>query len=72
MSFGIIEMVLAVLFRHLGQDPANAKLIYAGAMTGLTFILAVLLHVAVETPCRRLGDRLLTPRPPLAAAAQRL
>jgi peptidoglycan/LPS O-acetylase OafA/YrhL len=65
MSFAISELLLAAVFRHLGWDPAGEKLLYTGAMCLLTLALAVLLHVAVEKPCRRLGDKWLAP--PLAA-----
>ncbi len=66
MSFAISELLLANLFRHFGWDPASDKLAYTGAMTLLTLLLAVLLHVLVEKPFRRLGDKWL--EPPLAVA----
>jgi peptidoglycan/LPS O-acetylase OafA/YrhL len=72
MSFGTIELILAQLFRQEGWDPAAEKLLYTAAMTVLTFALAVILHVLVETPCRRLGDRLLAVREPLAVNSIRL
>ncbi len=59
MSFGTIELILAQLFRHEGWDPAGEKLAYAAAMIVLTLALAVILHVLVEVPARRLGDKWL-------------
>jgi peptidoglycan/LPS O-acetylase OafA/YrhL len=70
MSFGTIELILAQLFRHQGWDPGSQKLLYAAGMTLLTFALALILHVFVETPCRRLFDRWLAP--PLAVTSVRL
>jgi peptidoglycan/LPS O-acetylase OafA/YrhL len=70
MSFGTIELILAQFFRHQGWDPTSQKLLYAAGMTVLTFALALILHVFVETPCRRLADRWLTP--PLAVTGVRL
>jgi len=70
MSFGTIELILAALFRHQGWDPSSQKLLYAVGMTVLTFALALILHVFVETPCRRAFDRWLTP--PLAVTSVRL
>lgn len=70
MSFGTIELILAQVFRHQGWDPSQQKLLYTMAMTILTFALALILHVFVETPCRRLADRWLTP--PLAVTSVRL
>jgi len=71
MSFGTIELILAQLFRHQGWDPASQKLSYAAGMTVLTFALALILHVFVETPCRRFFDRWLT-KEPLAVTSVRL
>jgi peptidoglycan/LPS O-acetylase OafA/YrhL len=59
MSFGIAELLMAQIFDHAGWDPASQKLVYIAAMTALTLILAVALHVAVEKPFRRLGDHWL-------------
>ncbi len=59
MSFGIAELLMAQIFDHAGWDPANMKLVYLAAMTALTLILAMALHVLVEKPCRRLGDHWL-------------
>jgi peptidoglycan/LPS O-acetylase OafA/YrhL len=72
MSFGTIELILAQLFRQEGWDPAGEKLLYMAAMTILTLALALILHVFVEIPCRRLGDKLLTLREPLAVTSVRL
>ncbi len=69
MSFAISELLLAQMFRHAGWDPAGHKLAYAGAMIAVTLLLAVPLHVLVETPCRRMGDKWFAP--PLAVAKQR-
>ena len=62
MSFGTIELFLAQLYRHLGIDPASSKLIYAAAMTGFTFLLAMSLHNLVEEPARRRVDHWLKGR----------
>jgi len=70
MSFGTIELILAQVFRHQGSDPSQQKLLYTVAMTILTFALALILNVFIETPCRRLADRWLTP--PLAVTSVRL
>jgi peptidoglycan/LPS O-acetylase OafA/YrhL len=70
MSFGTIELILAQVFRHQGWEPSGQRLLYAVAMTLLTFALALILHVFVETPCRRLFDNWLTP--PLAVTSVRL
>jgi peptidoglycan/LPS O-acetylase OafA/YrhL len=70
MSFGTIELILAQLFRHQAWDPSQQKLLYAASMTVLTFALALILHVFVETPCRRMFDRWLSP--PLAVTSVRL
>jgi peptidoglycan/LPS O-acetylase OafA/YrhL len=68
MSFAISELLLAQVFRHAGWDPAGHKLAYTGAMTLVTLMLAVALHVLVEKPCRRVGDKWFAP--PLAVAKQ--
>jgi len=70
MSFGTIELILAEFFRHQGWDPSQQKFLYLAAMSILTFALALILHVFVETPCRRLADRWLSP--PLAVTSVRL
>ena len=67
MSFATIEFLLAQLFRREGWDPARNQLIYALAMTLLTFILATLLHLLVEKPTRQFADRQLRQPEPLAA-----
>jgi len=72
MSFGTIELILAQLFRHQGWDPSQQKIPYAAGMTVLTFALALILHVFVETPCRRLFDRWLAGPKPLAVSGARL
>ena len=72
MSFGTIELFLSQLYRHLGQDPASSKLVYAASMTGLTFILALSLHSLVENPTRAMVDRRLAKAPPLSPRGVRL
>ncbi len=57
MSFGTVELFLAQLGRHRAWDPAAHKLVYAGSMTGLTFLLALSLHNLVEKPARAWIDR---------------
>jgi peptidoglycan/LPS O-acetylase OafA/YrhL len=61
MSFAIIEMLLAQLYRRQGMDPAAHQLLYTAQMTALTFVLAAALYFIVERPFRRLGDRFLAP-----------
>ncbi len=56
MSFATAELLLAQGFRHFGWEPSAHKLLYAGLMTGLTFALALVLHVLVENPCRQWAD----------------
>ena len=74
MSFATSELLLAQAFRHAGWDPATHRLLYAGLMTGLTFGIALVLHVLVENPCRTLADRWLSgpaPEPTRNAASNR-
>jgi peptidoglycan/LPS O-acetylase OafA/YrhL len=72
MSFATVELLLAQFYRHEGWEPSNSKLIYAAAMTILTFILALALHFVVEKPARQLADRWLSERQPLAPSGVRL
>jgi peptidoglycan/LPS O-acetylase OafA/YrhL len=72
MSFAISELLIAQLFRHQGWNPAAEKLSYTGAMTLLTLLLAVILHIVIERPFRHLGERLLADRVPLAVSRLRL
>ena len=59
MSFATIELFLAQLYGHEGWNPADQKCLYALAMTGLTFILALTLHNLIEKPSRLMIDRWL-------------
>ncbi len=63
MSFATAELLLTQGFRHVGWDPTTHKLVFAGSMTALTFALALVLNVLVETPCRRAVERWM-PDPP--------
>ena len=62
MSFAIAELLTVQLFDHFGWQPADQKLLFAVCMTLLTFILAILLRVFVEQPCRRAANRGLQPK----------
>ena len=67
MSFAISELLVTQWFRHQSWAPASHGVAFAAAMLGITFSLAVVLHVVVELPCRRAADRWLD-RPSLALA----
>lgn len=69
MSFAIAELLTVQAFRYLGWQPTDQKLLFAAMMTGLTFILAILLRGFVEQPCRRAAKRWLQPVPEAAPAA---
>jgi peptidoglycan/LPS O-acetylase OafA/YrhL len=56
MSFCTAELLVTQAFRHADMDPARQWLIFAGAMTVMTFGYAVILHVLVEVPVRRAAD----------------
>jgi peptidoglycan/LPS O-acetylase OafA/YrhL len=64
MSFALVELLLANLFRREGWAPADHALLFAVGMTAGTLILALGLYGIVERPCRRLADRWLAPPPP--------
>jgi peptidoglycan/LPS O-acetylase OafA/YrhL len=64
MSFALVELLLANLFRRQGWAPADHALLFSIGMTGLTLILALGLYYIVEVPCRRLADRRLAAPPP--------
>ncbi len=70
MSFAIAELLTVQAFRHLGWQPADQKLLFAASMTGLTFILAILLRGFVEQPCRRAANRWLQPETEPATPAK--
>jgi peptidoglycan/LPS O-acetylase OafA/YrhL len=72
MSFGTVELFLAQLYRHQGLDPSAHRLVYAASMTVVTFVLALSLHHLVENPARRMVDRRLQKKPPLAETGLRL
>jgi peptidoglycan/LPS O-acetylase OafA/YrhL len=59
MSFSIPELVLCQFFRRAGWTPASHAALFASGMVVGTFVLAILLYTAVETPCRRAADRWL-------------
>jgi peptidoglycan/LPS O-acetylase OafA/YrhL len=54
MSFAVAELLLVNLFRQRGWVPAGHPVWFAAFMLAGTLGLAVALHVAVETPARRL------------------
>ena len=59
MSFAISELFTLQVFRHFGWQPMDEKLFFAALVTGIAFVLAVLLRSFVEQPCRRAIDRWL-------------
>lgn len=63
MSFATAELLVTQAFRHVGWDLTTHRLLFAGLMTALTFALALVLNVLVETPCRRAVERWM-PDPP--------
>ena len=63
MSFATAELLLTQGFRHAGWDATTHKLLFAVLMTALTFAIALVLNVLVETPCRRAVERWM-PEPP--------
>jgi peptidoglycan/LPS O-acetylase OafA/YrhL len=67
MSFSVSELLLSQWFREQGWVPASHSLVFASGMLVVTLVLAVILHVAVEIPCRRAADRWLD-QPHLALA----
>ncbi|EKM99347.1 acyltransferase 3 [Acidocella sp. MX-AZ02] len=67
MSFAIAELLTVQLFRHLGWQPTDEKALFALIMTGLTFILAILLRGFVEQPARRAANRWLAEDAPAQA-----
>ncbi len=60
MSFAIAELLLSQWFRYEAWTPASHGLIFAAGMLAITLLLAIFLHVTVETPCRRAADRWLS------------
>ncbi|MDD2704779.1 MAG: acyltransferase [Acidocella sp.] len=62
MSFAVSELLLSQWFRRENWPPASHGILFAGGMLGITVILAIFLHFAVETPCRRIADRWLAAR----------
>ncbi len=59
MSFAVAELLAVQWFRRQGWSPAQHALLFCSAMLGVTLALALLLHVAVELPCRRRVDQWL-------------
>jgi len=59
MSFAFAELLTTQWFRHQGWAPASHGLIFSGSMLLITFLVAWVLHVCVEVPCRRGADRWL-------------
>jgi len=56
MSFALAELLVAQGFRHAGLAPARHGFIFVLSMLALTMAIAIVLHVAVERPCRRRID----------------
>ncbi|HQT66406.1 MAG: acyltransferase [Rhodospirillales bacterium 20-60-12] len=69
MSFAPIELITAQLFRKMGIAPSSAKLSYSLTMIVGTFVLASVLHVLVERPCRLIANRRFSEQPPLAPSS---
>ncbi len=69
MSFATVELFLAQLYGRVGWDPTHYKLLYALAMTLLTFALSLTLHRLIERPSRQSIDRWLEQIRPKKAAA---
>jgi len=67
MSFSIPELLLCQFFRRAGWAPADHAALFAAGMVVGTFVLAILLYTAVETPCRRAADKWLAARASAAA-----
>ncbi len=59
MSFCTAELLVTQAFRIEDMDPARQWVLFAAAMTVLTFAYAVILHVLVEVPVRRAADQWL-------------
>jgi peptidoglycan/LPS O-acetylase OafA/YrhL len=56
MSFAVAELLLSQWFRHRDWTPPSHALIFAAGMLAITLVLAVLLHITIEVPCRRRVD----------------
>ena len=63
MSFAVVEMVQAVLWRRLAIPPADHALVFALTTTAATFALALLLWRYVEQPGLRLASLAKRPVP---------
>jgi len=61
MSFALAELLISQWFRREGWSPASHALLFALGMLMVTSVVAVLLHITVEVPCRRRADAWLTP-----------
>lgn len=72
MSFATAELLVTQVFRHAHVDPAGEKSLFAVAMTVLSLAYAVILHVFIEVPARRVVDKWLGAPEPLAGTALRL
>jgi peptidoglycan/LPS O-acetylase OafA/YrhL len=62
MSFAVAELLVTQLFRNRGFTPPSHAWLFAAAMLGITTSIALILHLAVEIPCRRTADRFLDAR----------
>jgi peptidoglycan/LPS O-acetylase OafA/YrhL len=72
MSFGTAELLVTEAFGRLGLAPAQEKILFFVAMTGLTLAYAVILHGLVEVPARRAAERFLAAPVALASGGVRL
>jgi peptidoglycan/LPS O-acetylase OafA/YrhL len=61
MSFALAELLITQWFRREGWAPASHGFIFAASMLAVTSVVAVLLHVIIEVPCRRRIDSWLAP-----------
>ena len=59
MSFALSELLATQWFRYQGWSPSSHGLIFSATMLCITFVVAWLLHICVEVPCRRGADRWL-------------
>lgn len=69
MSFALAGMLVYSLFLHQAWALATHKALFAFCVTGITFVLAVVLRGFVELPCRRLVHKWVQQAVPAPAPA---
>jgi peptidoglycan/LPS O-acetylase OafA/YrhL len=62
MSFAVAELLISQWFRHQGWSAPSHAFFFFFGMLGLTSMIALVLHLVVEIPCRRVIDRRLDAR----------